>query len=306
MRLLLLSRSPSIYTTRRLVAAARRRGHQVRVLDPTRCELLMSRHTAEIFYQGKKVGPVDVVIPRIAESVTNYGLAVVDHFAMRGVALVNDATSIAQARNKLRCLQSLSAHGVDVPATVMAQDAGQIRKMIDLVGGVPVLVKLLQPNGRAGVMVCESLQSMGAALDAVLGLGHNFIVQQYVGIRGGRDLRALVVGDRVVAAVRRSARSGRFASTLSRGARLALVNLARDQERMAIESARVIGLQVCAVDMIEADGKTRVFEVNASPGLKDLEAVSDRDLATPIIELAERRLLSRVSGHRRASAVSRG
>lgn len=184
MRLLLLSRSPSIYSTRRLVAAARRRGHQVRVLDPTRCELLMSSRLAEIFYQGKKVGPVDVVIPRIAESITNYGLAVVDHFAMRGVALVNDSTSIAQARNKLRCLQSLSAHGVDVPVTVMAQDAGQLRKMVDLVGGVPVLVKLLQPNGHAGVMVCESLQSMGAALDAVLGLGHNFIVQQYVGVRG--------------------------------------------------------------------------------------------------------------------------
>jgi ribosomal protein S6--L-glutamate ligase len=306
MRLLLLSRSRSIYTTRRLVAAGRKRGHQVRVLDPARCELLMSGRVAEIFYQGKKVGPVDVVIPRIAESITNYGLAVVDHFALRGVALVNDATSIAQARNKLRCLQSLSAHGVDVPATVMAQDAGQIRKMVELVGGVPVLVKLLHPNGRAGVMVCETLQSMGAALDAVLGLGHNFIVQQYVGARGGRDLRALVVGDRVIAAVRRNTRSGRLARTLSRGARLTPVTLARSQERMAIESARVIGLQACAVDMIEADGKTRVFEVNASPGLKDLEAVTGRDLATPIIALAERRVLSRIgSTHRRASGAPR-
>jgi ribosomal protein S6--L-glutamate ligase len=302
MRFVVLSRSRSIYTTRRLVEAARGRGHAVRVLDPTTCELLMSGRTTEIFHRGKRVGPVDAVIPRIAESVTNYGLAVVDHFALRGVALVNDAHSIAQARNKLRCLQSLAAHGLEVPATVMARDAGQIKQMIDLVGGVPVLVKLLQPNGRAGVMVCESLQSMGAALETVLGLGHNFIVQQYVRGPGGRDLRALVVGDRVEAAVRRRPPAGKLARTLGRGARFARIELSKEQERMAIESARVIGLAVCAVDMIEAGGRTRVFEVNASPGLEHLESATGKDLAGPVVELAERLVMARSSSVDRRAA----
>lgn len=269
--------------------AARARGHQIRVLDPARCQLLMTGRTTEIFYQRRKVPRVDVVIPRIAESLTHYGLAVLDHFALRGVALINDAQAIAQARNKLRCLQTLASHGVDVPATVMARDAGEIKRMIDLVGGVPVLVKLLQANGRAGVMVCESLESMGAALEAVLGLGHNLIVQQYVRGSRNKDLRALVVGDEVVAAVRRRPRSGRLTRSLSRGARFASHQLTREQTRMAVDSARVIGLRVAAVDMIEVAGKTRVFEVNASPGLKDLEQETGRDLATPIIELAERR-----------------
>ncbi|MHB8420910.1 MAG: ATP-grasp domain-containing protein [Myxococcales bacterium] len=302
MRFVILSRSRSIYTTRRLTDAARARGHVVRVLDPTACELLMAGRATEVFHRGKKVGPVDVLVPRVAQSITSYGLAVVDHFALRGVALVNDAPSIAQARNKLRCLQSLAAHGIEVPATVMARDAGQIEEMIHLVGGVPVLVKLLQPNGRAGVMVCESLQSMGAALETVLGLGHNFIVQQYVRGPGGRDLRALVVGDRVEAAVRRRPPAGKLARTLGRGARFQPVSLSRQQERMAIESARVIGLSVCAVDMIEHGGRTRIFEVNASPGLEHLEAATGRDLAVPVIELAERLVMAHNAGQGRHAA----
>ncbi|MHB1844469.1 MAG: ATP-grasp domain-containing protein [Deltaproteobacteria bacterium] len=289
MRLLILSRSASIYSTRRLVETARARGHRVRVVDPARCVLLMAGAATHLYYRRHRVAQVDAVIPRIAESLTHYGLAVLEHFSLRGVPVLNDTAAVAQARNKLRCLLALASHGIPVPATVMARDAAEIKEMIDLVGGVPVLVKILRAGERAGVMVCESVQSMNAALEAVLGLGHHLLVQQYVRGPGGKDIRALVVGDRVVAAVRRRARSGRMSRTLGRGARFETTRLSEKQERLALESARVIGLKVAAIDMFEVLGETRVFEVNASPGLKDLEAVSGKDLATPIIELAERR-----------------
>jgi ribosomal protein S6--L-glutamate ligase len=302
MRLIVLSRSGSIYSTQRLVEVARSRGHQVRVLDPLACELFLSGREGIIYSGRKKIGRVEAVLPRFGQSATIYGLAVLNHFSLQGVVLINDAQGIAQARNKLRCLQILALHGIEVPATVMARDAADLRAMVELVGGVPVLVKMLQGNDRMGVMVCESLESMGAALDAVLGLGQQVIVQQYVRRGHGRDVRALVVGGRVVAAVLRKPRAGRLSSSLARGARLTPVSLTPREQRVAIESTRVIGLEVAAVDMIEVAGTTRVFEVNASPGLKDLEKVTGRDLATPIIELAERRAGGRILHRRRATA----
>ncbi len=308
MRLLILSRSLSIHSTRRLAEAARARGHRVRVVDPARCELLMAGASTHLYHRRKRIAHVDAVIPRIAESLTNYGLAVLEHFSLRGVPVLNDTSAVAQARNKLRCLLALSSHGIPVPATVMARDAGDIKEMIDLVGGTPVLIKILRSGEKAGVMVCESVQSMSAALEAVLGLGHNLIVQQYVRGGGGKDLRALVVGGRVIAAVRRRTRPGQLARTLGKGARLEQVRLSDEQERLAVESARVIRLEVAAIDMIEVRGKTQVFEVNASPGLKDLEAAVGRDLATPIVLLAERRagVAPDVEPPRRASLASRG
>jgi ribosomal protein S6--L-glutamate ligase len=301
MRLIVLSRSASIYSTQRLVEVARARGHQVRVLDPMDCELFLSGREGTIYSGRKKLGRVEAVLPRFGQSATIYGLAVLNHFSLQGVVLLNDAQGIAQARNKLRCLQMLALHGIEVPATVMARDAADLRAMVDLVGGVPVLVKMLQGNDRMGVMVCESLQSMSATLDTVLGLGQQFIVQQYVRRARGRDVRALVVGGKVVAAVLRKARAGRLSSSLAHGARLTPVELTPKELRVAVESARVIGLEVAAVDMIEVGGSTRVFEVNASPSLKDLEKVTGRDLATPIIELAEKRTSGHTLHRRRAA-----
>ncbi|HZH03786.1 MAG TPA: RimK family alpha-L-glutamate ligase, partial [Myxococcaceae bacterium] len=188
MKITLLSRSASIPSTHRLVEAARARGHQIRVLDPARVEMHLDGRSANLFYQRRRLSPPDVVIPRIAQSVSHYGLAVVNQFGMRGVPLLNDAQAIAQARNKMRCLQLLSAHGVDIPATVMARDASGLKEMVSLVGGVPVLVKLLQGQEKGSVMICETLQSLKATLEAVLGLGHNLVVQQYVK-RTGRDVR---------------------------------------------------------------------------------------------------------------------
>ena len=288
MRIVLLSRSSSTYSTRRLSDAARLRGHHVRVLDPVRCELFLDGREAQVLHGRKKVARCDLVIPRIGQSITGYGLAVLNQLTLRGALSLNDPVAIAHAHDKLRCLQALAANGIEVPATVMAGDAANLQELVSMVGGVPVLVKLLSSGQRPGVMVCETLESMSAALETVLGLGQNFIIQRYVRERRGSDLRALVVGDRVVAAVRRRAKPGQLAKSLTRGARLAAVTLSARQVRVAVESARVVGLQVAAIDMLESDGQLRVFEVNASPGLKELEAATGHDLALPIIELGER------------------
>jgi ribosomal protein S6--L-glutamate ligase len=291
MRIVLLSRSSSTYTTHRLSDVARGRGHHVRILDPLRCELLLDGQSAQVLYRRKPLPRFDLVIPRIAQSITGYGLAVLAQLSLRGAVPVNDAAAISQAHNKLRCLQALASHGIDVPRTVMAGDPVNLNELASLVGGVPVLVRLLSSGQRTGMMICETIESTKAALETVLGLGQNFILQRYVRARRGRDLRALVVGDRVIAAVRRRARPGRLAKSLTRGARFAEVTLSARQARIAVESARVVGLQVAAVDMLELDGKLRVFEVNASPGLREMEATTGLDLVTPIVELGERSIL---------------
>jgi ribosomal protein S6--L-glutamate ligase len=286
MRLTILSRSPSIASTARLVEAARARGHAVRVLDPVRVEMHLDRDRAALYYRRRLLPPTDAVIPRIAHSISTYGMAVVNQFAMQGVPLLNGTHGISQARNKMRCLQLLAANGVNIPATVMARSAGDLRAMVKLVGGVPVLVKLLRGQERRGVMVCESLASLEAALEAILGLGQDLIVQQYVR-RGGLDVRVLVVGGVAVAAVRRRPRMNRLAHTLNRGARLEPIALTDAQRNAAVKTARLVGLEVAGVDLIDLRGQPKVFEVNASPGLAEMEHATGLDLAGKIIARVE-------------------
>lgn len=286
MHLTILSRKAAIYTTRRLTQAARKRGARVRVLDPLRVEMQLGEQPGA-FYRKKRLPRTDVVLPRIAPSAQAYGLAVLNHFALLGVPTLNDAAGIAASRNKMRALQLLAASGVPVPPTVMAASAGDLRELTRLVGGLPVLVKLSTPGEKPGVMVCESLQSMEAALEAVLSMGHHLIVQRYVHRKRERDLRALVVGERVVAWVERRARSGKLLQTLARGASLKSVRVPAALDALAVKAARVVGLDVAAVDLLEAGGGPMVFDVNSSPGLQRLEAATGRDLAMPIIERAE-------------------
>jgi ribosomal protein S6--L-glutamate ligase len=285
MKITILSRSASIPSSRRLVEAARARGHQVRVFNPGRVQMHLSGSSANLYYKRKKLPPCDVVIPRIAQSINSYGLAVVNQFGIQGVPLMNTAQAIAQSRNKMRSLQLLSANGIDIPATVMARNAEDLKAMVGLVGGVPVLVKL-QGQEKHGVMVCESLQSLEAALEAVLGLGHNLVVQQYVR-HTGQDVRVLVVGGRALAAVKRKPRVGRLSHTLIKGARLEGVELTESWRVTAERTARLVGLEVAAVDLLDVKGQPKVFEVNSSPALPEMEAATGMDLATPIIERAE-------------------
>jgi ribosomal protein S6--L-glutamate ligase len=285
-RLTILSRSVSVPSTARLVAAARARGHSVRVLDPVQVEMHLDGTRGQILYRRRRLALPDVVLPRIAQSITPYGLAVVNQFGMLGVPVMNTAGSIAHARNKVRCLQLLSAHGIAVPATVMARTAEDLKAMVQLVGGMPVLVKLLGGGDERGVMVCETLNSLEAALEAILGLGHNLLVQEYVR-KAGRDVRVLVVGGQALAAVRRRPRMNRLANTLNRGARFERITLTEAQRRAASEAARLIGLEVAAVDMLDVHGVPKVFEVHSSPGLAEMEKALGVDLATPIVVRAE-------------------
>jgi ribosomal protein S6--L-glutamate ligase len=286
LKITILSRSNQIASTRRLVEAARAKGHVVRVLNPVQVEMHLDGRSATLFYQRKKLSAPDVVIPRIAQSISHYGLAVVNQFGIRGIPVMNSAQAIAQARNKMRSLQLLSANGVDIPATVMARDATDLKEMVKLVGGVPVLVKLIQGQERTGVMVCESVQSLAAALEAILGLGHNIIMQQYVH-RSTQDIRVLVVGDQAIAAVKRKARVGRLSKTLIRGARLEPIDLTETQRSTAIRAANLMGLEVAAVDLLDVRGAPKVFEVNASPALVEMEEATGKDLASEIIARAE-------------------
>ncbi len=286
MKVTILSRSSSIPSTRRLVEAARARGHKVRVLNPLRVQMHLDGRSHTLYYERKKLAPTDVVLPRIALSISTYGLAVVNQFGLARVPLVNHAQAIAQSRNKMRSLQLLSAHGIDIPATVMARDAAHLKEMVGLVGGVPVLVKLLQGQEKHGVMVCESLQSLEAALEAVLGLGHNLVMQEYVRSKS-QDVRVLVVGGQAVAAVLRKPRPGRLAHTLIKGARLEAIELSPSQRATAEKATRLVGLEVAAVDLLDVEGQPKVFEVNSSPALPEMEAATGMDLATLIIARAE-------------------
>lgn len=299
MRLAILSRRASIYTTRRLLQAARLRGASVRVLDPLRIEMQLEGSSPTAFYQRRPLKGVDVVVPRIAPSIQAYGLAVVNQFSMMGVPTLNDANGIATSRNKMRTLQILARAGVPVPQTVMAANARDLKEMVELVGGVPVLVKLLTPSERPGVMVCESLQSMEAALEAVLSMGHNLLVQRYVRRKRERDLRALVVAGKVVAWVARRARPGRIFLTLAHGAELSAVRVSPELDRLAVQAASVVGLEGAAVDLLDAGTGPMVFDVHSSPGIKDLERATGRDLALPIIARAEELARGAASAPRR-------
>jgi ribosomal protein S6--L-glutamate ligase len=286
MKITILSRSGSIPSTRRLVEAARIRGHRARVLNPVKVEMYLDGASAKMFYKRKRLSGSDVVIPRIAQSVSAYGLAVLNQFTLAGVPLLNSPQSIAQARNKMRSLQLLSSAGIDIPATVMAREAADLKAMVNLVGGVPVLIKLLQGQERHGVMVCETLQSLEAALEAVLGLGHNLIVQQYVR-NSGQDIRVLVVGNEAVAAVRRRAAVGKLSKTLIRGARLEKIELTERQRTIAIQAARLMGLEIAAIDLLDVKDAPKVFEVNSSPALTQMEEATGIDLAAIVIRRAE-------------------
>ncbi len=287
MHVTVLSRSPAIYSTRRLVEAARARGHRALVLDPVQVEMGLGGSRPALFYRRRRFPRSDVVIPRIALSISQYGLAVVNQLELLGVPVMNRAQGISASRNKMRCLQLLAGRGIGVPLTVMASDASGLKEMVEHVGGLPVLVKLLSQSEHTALMICETLQSFEAALEAILGLGQNIVVQQYVRRARGRDLRVFVVGGVVVAALRRRPRVGKFARTLARGAEVEACALPAGHAQVAVETARVVGLEVCAVDMLDVKGGPLVFEVNSSPGLREVEDACGIDVAAAIVARAE-------------------
>jgi ribosomal protein S6--L-glutamate ligase len=287
MRIVILSRQPSLYSTKALTEAAQKRGHDVRVMDTLQFDIRVSRRNPELFYQGEPVGAVDAVIPRIGASITVFGLAVVRQFEMMGVYCVNESQAIARSRDKLRSLQILSRHDIGLPPTVYTRQADHVPACIERVDGLPVVVKLLEGTQGIGVVLAETAPAAASVIEAFHGLDQNILIQKYIAEAKGADIRALVVGRKVVAAMRRKALSGEFRSNLHRGATAQKIRLPAEYRKTALAAARALGLKVAGVDMIESKEGPMVMEVNSSPGLEGLQKTTEVDAAAAIIEHIE-------------------
>ena len=287
MNLLLLSRQQWLYSTRRFRESARARGHELTIVDPLECGLAIGADGMRLFFRDRELPAIDVAIPRIGASLPGQGVAVVNHLEAMGIPLVNGAAAIRRARDKLVALQTLAARGIAVPRTVLARGPDQVEQALEMVGGPPVVLKLLQGTQGVGVILAETRAAAGSTLDALWGLRQDVIVQEFVEDSAGRDIRALVVGERIVAAMRRQAPPGEWRSNIHRGGSGARVDLDPRYAEAAIAAAGVIGLDVAGVDLLEARDGPRVTEVNASPGFEGLERVCGVDAAGAILDLAE-------------------
>lgn len=288
MRILVLSRRRGLYTTRRLVEAARALGHEPIVADPMDCWLLCAETGVGLRRgpEGEPLPPVEVAIPRIGSSITDHGLAVVEQLEAMGVPVLNRASAIGRARDKLRCLQLLASRGIPVPRTVMTQGAGRLDRLLGLVGGPPVVLKLLRGTQGIGVMLAETAESFESVVHTLGSLGQSLLVQEFVAESRGRDIRALVLGGRVLAAVRRTARLGEFRSNIHRGATAELVRLPDSYAQVAAEASGLLGLELAGVDMLEGARGPLVLEVNACPGFEGIEKATGVDVAGEIVRFA--------------------
>ena len=288
MRLLVLSRNASLYSTSRIVLAARGRGHEVHVIDPLEFQIVVSRGRPSLLAGGAAVPRYDIVIPRIGASITNYGLAVVRQFDLMGIPVLNGAVSIARSRDKLRALQLLTRRDIDVPITVCARSPAGVEAALGLVGGCPAIVKLQQGTQGIGTMIAETPQAVHSLLETFWAMGQDIVLQEYIRESKGRDIRVIVIGGRVVASMRRTAKPGEFRSNLHRGGKGAKVALPREYRSAAIRATRAMGLEVAGVDMLEGKGGPKILEINSSPGLEGIERASGVDVAGAVITHAER------------------
>jgi ribosomal protein S6--L-glutamate ligase len=284
MKLAILSRNSKLYSTRRLVEAARVRDHSVRVLDPLRCYMRISEAGFDMHYKGRPVAGYGAVIPRIGASITRYGNAVLHQFELMGSYTPNPSAAIACARDKLRCHQVLAAQGIGLPATVFGDSPDDTLDLLSMLGGPPHVIKLNEGAQGAGVMLTEKPSASRSVIEALRGLYANFLVQEYIAEARGADLRCFVVGDAVVAAIRRQASPGEFRSNLHRGGTAVAVEADAQEVAVAVRAAQVLGLGVAGVDLIRADRGPLVLEVNASPGLEGIEEATGQDIAGRIIE----------------------
>ncbi len=287
MRIGILSRGPKLYSTERLVEAARERGHDVRVVDYLRCYMEISSRKPAVLFQGEEL-EFDAVIPRIGASYTFYGMAVVRQFEMKGVFAANESQAIARSRDKLRALQLLSRAGIGLPTTSFAHSTKDIDGLIDVVGGAPLVVKLLEGTQGVGVVLAETRKAAESVIGAFRQLDANILVQRFVAESGGADIRAFVVGRRVVAAMERTAAPGEFRSNLHRGGTAQSISLTADERRTAVAAAQTLGLNVSGVDMLRSAEGPLVIEVNSSPGLEGIEKASMRNIADAIIQYIEK------------------
>lgn len=289
MKIAILSRKTSLYSTRRLKEAGEKHGHDVRVIDYLRCYMNIAAHKPVVIHQGKPLTDADAVIPRIGASHTFYGAAVVRQFEMMGVFTTNRSQAIARSRDKLRCLQILAKHGIGLPVTGCAHSTKDVKGLINSVGGAPLVIKLLEGTQGIGVVLAETPNAAESVIEAFRDLEANIIVQEFVREAEGCDIRAFVVGDRVIAAMLRRAPAGEFRSNIHRGGKPEAIEISNDERVAAVKAAKAMGLSVAGVDMLRSHKGPVVMEVNSSPGLEGIERATDIDVASAIIEFIEKR-----------------
>jgi ribosomal protein S6--L-glutamate ligase len=301
MKIAILSRNSRLYSTRRLVEAARARGHSAVVIDTLRCYMNMATARPSIHYKGQELDDFDAVIPRIGASITFYGSAVVRQFEMMGVYAMNESVAISRSRDKLRSMQLLARHDIGMPVTGFAHSPDDIPDLIDMVGGAPLVVKLLEGTQGIGVVLAETRQAAESVIEAFLGIDVDIMVQEFIAESKGTDLRCFIVGDKVVAAMQRTGKPGEFRSNLHRGGTAQLAKITPAERRTAVRAAKAMGLNVAGVDLIRSRRGPLVLEVNSSPGLEGIEAASGKDVAGAIIAFIEdnaRRGRTRTRGKR--------
>lgn len=288
MKIAILSRRATLYSTARLVETAKKRGHEVKVVDTLRCYMNISERNPLIHYKGHDLDDFDAIIPRIGASITFYGAAVVRQFEMMGTFTVNKSVSITRSRDKLRALQLLSRHAIGLPKTGFAHSPDDVEDLIRLVGGAPLVIKLIEGTQGIGVILAETKEAAESVVQAFYGLKVNILIQEYIQESRGSDIRCLVIGDKVVAAMQRTARNGEFRANVHRGGKAEAVRLTSEERKVAISAAKILGLNVAGVDILRSNRGPLVLEVNSSPGLKGIEMATGKDVASLIIQFIEK------------------
>lgn len=288
MKIGILSRKAELYSTRRLVEAAHDRGHDVHVINPLRCYMNITSHQPEIHYKGERLEGFDAVIPRIGASITFYGTAVVRQFEMIGVYCLNESVAISRSRDKLRSLQLLARRGIGLPVTGFAHSTMYTDDLIRLVGGPPLVVKMIEGTQGVGVVLAETRKAAQSVIQALRSLKANILVQEFIKESSGRDIRCWVIGEKVVAAMLRRGPEGEFRSNLHRGGKAEAVRITPEERSTAVRAAKIMGLRVAGVDMLRANHGPVIMEVNSSPGLEGIEKTTGKDVAKLVIAYIEK------------------
>ena len=288
MKIAILSRNAQLYSTSRLKEAGEKRGHEMLVINPLKCDLVIEKKKPQIFYNGHLLEGVDAIIPRIGASVTFYGTAVVRQFEMMKVFTTVESQALVRSRDKLRSLQVLARAGLGLPKTVFTNYSKDTEAVIEKVGGAPCIIKLLEGTQGVGVILAETKSAATSVLDAFQGLQARVIVQEFIKEANGSDIRAFVVDGVVVGSMKRQGKEGEFRSNLHRGGTAEVVELTEEEENVALKAAKVLGLAVAGVDMLRSNNGPKIMEVNSSPGLEGIEKATGKDIAKSIIRYIER------------------
>ena len=288
MKIKILSANANLYSTKRLVEAAKNRGHEIEVINHTKCDIVIEKKNPRVFYKGKPLEKVDAVIPRIGASVTFYGTAVVRQFEMLHCFTTTESVALVRSRDKLRSLQILSRAGLGLPKTIFTNYSKNVEEIVEQAGGAPVIIKLLEGTQGIGVILAETKKAAESVIEAFNNLQARVIVQEFIKEAGGADIRVFIVDNQVVGAMKRQGKEGEFRSNLHRGGTSQVIELSDEEETAALKAAKAMGLGIAGVDLLQSSRGPLILEVNSSPGLEGIEAATGKDIATKIIKYIER------------------